>query len=171
LTPRSILEAMLFVGNSQNQPLTADQVASLMRGVRPQEINDLVQELNDQYSSEECPYRIASVDAGYIFQLREEYVSLRENFYGRVKDAKLTQQAVDVLAIVAYKQPLTREEVDQIRGRPCGGVLAQLVRRELLCLDRSSGKSKTASYRTTHRFLQVFGLESLDELPDSQEES
>lgn len=171
LTPRSILEAMLFVGNSQNQPLTARQVAALMRGVRPQEIDDLVQELNDQYASEQCPYFVASVDAGYMLQLRDEYMGLRENFYSRVKDAKLTQQAVDVLAIVAYKQPMTREQVDKIRGRPCGSVLSQLVRRQLLRIERSNSKDKTVHYHTTDRFLRVFGLESLDELPDSQEES
>jgi segregation and condensation protein B len=169
LTPRSILEAMLFVGNSHNQPLTARQVAALMRGVRPQEIDDLVQELNDQYVSEGCPYLIDSIDAGYVLRLRDEYTALRENFYGRVKDVKLTQQAVDVLAIVAYKQPMTREEVDKIRGRPCGSVLSQLVRRQLLRIDRSSGQDKTVHYRTTDRFLRVFGLESIDELPDSQD--
>ena len=171
LSPRSILEAMLFVGNSQNQPLTTRQVAALMRGVRPQEIEDLVQELNAQYESEECPYFIASIEAGYVLRLRDQYSALREIFYGRVKDAKLTQQAVDVLAIVAYKQPMTREEVDKVRGRPCGSVLSQLVRRELLRIERStSGKAKVARYLTTDRFLQVFGLESLDELPASQDE-
>lgn len=106
LSPRSILEAMLFVGNSQNQPLTARQVAALMRGVRPQEIDELVRELNQLYTAEGCPYFIASIDAGYQLQLRDEYAFLRDSFYSRIKEAKLTQQAVDVLAIVAYKQPV-----------------------------------------------------------------
>lgn len=169
LSPRSILEAMLFVGNTQNQPLTARQVAALMRGVRPQEIDELVSELNREYIAEQCPYLVESVDAGYRLQLREEFRSLRDVFYGRVKDAKLAQPAIDVLAIVAYKQPITREEVDKLRSRPCGAVLSQLVRRELLRIERSGTKSKTIHYRTTDRFLQVFGLDSLDELPDSQD--
>jgi segregation and condensation protein B len=170
LSPRSILEAMLFVGNSQNEPLTARQVAALMRGVRPQEIDELVQELNEQYAAEQCPYFVASVGAGYQLQLRDEFAALCENFYRRVKDAKLTQAAIDVLAIVAYKQPMTREDVDQIRGRPCGAVLSQLVRRELLRIERPASNPKTAHYLTTERFLQVFGLASLEELPDSQDE-
>lgn len=169
LSPRSILEAMLFVGNSHNEPLTARQVAALMRGVRPQEIDDLVVELNQQYLAEGCPYHIASLDAGYRLQLRDEYAYLRDTFYGRIKDARLTQQAIDVLAIVAYRQPMTREEVDKLRGRPCGAVLSQLVRRELLAIERTGTKPKVVYYRTTPRFLQVFGLESLEELPDSQD--
>jgi segregation and condensation protein B len=64
---------------------------------------------------------------------------------------------------------MTREEVDKIRGRPCGAILSQLVRRELLRIDRPSGKGKTVRYHTTDRFLQVFGLDSLEELPDSEQ--
>ena len=170
LTPRSILESMLFVGNTQNQPHTARQIAALMRGVRPQEIDELVRELNEQYTAENCPYFVASIDAGYTLQLRDDCAPLRDQFYGRIKDAKLTQTAIDVLAIVAYKQPLTREDVDRFRGRPSGSVLSQLVRRELLRIDRAvANKQKVIHYRTTDRFLQIFGLDSLAELPDSEE--
>jgi segregation and condensation protein B len=99
--------------------------------------------------------------------LREEFGSLRNNFYGKVKAAKLSQAAVDVLAIVAYKQPMTREQVDQLRGKPSGGLLSQLVRRELLRVERTETKPRLTHFYTTARFLQLFGMDSLEDLPNS----
>jgi segregation and condensation protein B len=165
VSPRTILEAMLFVGHPENQPLTSEKVASLMRGVRAHEIDELVVELNRAYDEEGCPYRIESVGAGYRLGLRDEFHSLRDVFYGRVKAAKLSQAAVDVLAIVAYKQPLSREDVDALRGRPSGSLLAQLVRRQLLRVERSHEQPRTPRFCTTDRFLQLFGLQGLRDLP------
>ena len=114
VSPRTILEAMLFVGRSTNEPLTSTQVAAMMRGVRPQEIDSLVTELNAAYDEEGCPYGIVSTGSGYRLTLHEEYARLRDKFHGRVKEARLSQSAVDVLAIVAYRQPLTRDEIEQL---------------------------------------------------------
>ena len=169
VSPRTILEAMLFVGHPDNQPLTSEKVASLMRGVRAQEIDELVAELNRSYDEEGCPYRIESAGAGYRLVLRDEFHSWRDVFYGRVKAAKLSQAAVDVLAIVAYKQPLTREDVDALRGRPSGSLLAQLVRRQLLRVERSHDQPRTPRFCTTDRFLQLFGLQGLRDLPQTPE--
>lgn len=169
LSPKSILEAMLFVGHPQNEPLTAKQVSSLMRGVLPEEIDELVRELNDQYDVERTPYRIASEGAGYRLVLRDEFSTLREQFYGRVKEAKLSQSVIDTLAIVAYHQPVGLKEVDQLRGKPSGGILSQLVRRQLVKIERSPDKPRDIKYRTTSRFLDLFSLDSLEDLPRSQE--
>lgn len=171
ITPRTILEAMLFVGHPGNEPLTSRQVAGLMRGVRPQEIDALVNELNASYRDEGCPYQIVSVGAGYQLELLDEYAPLRDKFYGRAKDARLSQAAVDVLAIVAYRQPIGREEIDALRGKPSGGVLSQLVRRRLLRIERGQEPPRRINYFTTDRFLELFGLQTLDDLPQSQDES
>lgn len=170
ISPRSILEAMLFVGHPENRPLESQQIAALMRGVRAAEIDEMVEELNALYEAENCPYYIRSVGAGYCMELRREFYPLRDKFYGRVKAARLSQPAVDVLAIVAYNQPITAERVDQLRGRPSSAVLGQLVRRQLLQVERvvMEGK-KVKQFTTTPRFLELFGLASLDELPQSQE--
>jgi len=167
VSPRTILEAMLFVGHPENQPLSSEKVASLMRGVRAHEIDELVVELNRTYEEEGCPYRIESAGSGYRLVLRDEFHSLRDVFYGRVKAAKLSQAAVDVLAIVAYKQPLTREEVDALRGKPSGSLLSQLVRRQLVRMERSHDQPRMPRFCTTDRFLQLFGLQSLRDLPQS----
>ena len=162
---------MLFVGHPNNEPLTSRQVAGLMRGVRPQEIDALVNELNATYREEGCPYHIVSVGTGYQLALHEQYAPLRDKFYGRVKDARLSQAAVEVLAIVAYRQPIGREEIDALRGKPSSGVLSQLVRRRLLRIERQSEPPRRTDYFTTDRFLELFGLQSLDDLPQSEDES
>jgi segregation and condensation protein B len=167
ISPRTILEAMLFIGHPENKPLTCETVAALMRGVRTQEIGELVVELNRIYDREGCPYRIESTGPGYQMVLRDEFHSLRDRFYGRTKAAKLSQAAIDVLAIVAYRQPLTREAVDELRAKPSGALLTQLVRRGLLRMERPDTKPRVPHYRTTDRFLQLFGLESPDELPQT----
>ncbi len=165
ITPRSILEAILFVGHPQNEPLTSKQISSIMRGVRPSEIDDLVSDLNQQYAEEAAPYQIASVGAGYLLSVTDTFAPLRDRFYGRVKEARLTQPAIDCLAIVAYNQPISLDEIDRIRARPSSGILAQLVRRDLLAIQRPAEKKESPRYSTTPRFLQLFGLENLADLP------
>ncbi|MBI2477214.1 MAG: SMC-Scp complex subunit ScpB [Planctomycetia bacterium] len=169
VTPRSILESMLFVGSSNNEPLSGRLVAGLMRGVSPREIDQLVRELNESYAAEACPYHIVSAGAGYTMQLRPEFGRLRDKFYGRVREAKLSQPAIDVLAMVAYRQPITRDAVSQLRGQSSGIILSQLVRRELLRIERTDENPRTPLYYTTDRFLDLFGMASIDELPQSQE--
>ncbi len=169
ITPRSILEAMLFVGNPQNQPLSSRQVASLMRGVRSTEIDDAVRDLNADYLRRNCPYAIAEEAQGYRLVLREEFGRLREKFHGRTRQARLSQAAIEVLAAVAYNEPVTGDEVARLRGAASGHVLAQLVRRQLLRVDRSQSKPRRTMYYTTERFLDLFGLESLADLPRSGE--
>lgn len=169
VTPRSILESMLFVGSSNNEPLSGRLVAGLMRGVSPREIDELVRELNEAYEAEACPYHIVSAGAGYTMQLRPEFARLRDKFYGRVREAKLSQPAIDVLAMVAYRQPITRDAVSNLRGQSSGAVLSQLVRRELLRIERTEENPRTPLYYTTDRFLDLFGMASIDELPQSQE--
>jgi segregation and condensation protein B len=160
---------MLFVGSPDNEPLTSQQVASLMRGVRPQEVAELVEQLNARYQGEGCPYHVCSVGSGYRLLLRDEYASLRDKFYGRVREARLSQPALDVLAVVAYRQPLTRQEVDELRGHPSGAILSQLVRRQLLRIERPEDNPRQVRYFTTDRFLDLFGLEGLAELPQTHD--
>jgi segregation and condensation protein B len=169
ITPRSILEAMLFVGSPQNEPLTSKQVASLMRGVRPAEIDGLVRELNELYRGRNCPYTIVAEGAGYRLSLRDEYARVRDRFYGKSRQARLSQAAIEVLSAVAYHAPITADEISRLRGKPSGSILAQLVRRQLLRLEPGESVPRRASYFTTPRFLELFGLESLDDLPRSSD--
>jgi len=171
LDPLRILEAMLFVGNRENRPLSARQAAQLLRGVEPEEIPELVRQLNSRYAANGCPYEIVSVRGGYRMTLRAEYDRLRQRFYARRRQARLSQAAVDVLSIVAYKQPITADEIAQLRGKPSRHILSQLVHRGLLRIERKGEGRPVVRYRTTERFLRLFGIESLDELPRAEDPS
>lgn len=181
VTPLGILEAMLFVGDRGSQALTAARAAELMRGVEPGEIAALVEELNRRYAKNACPYYIAADSDGYQLTLQKQFHSLRDRFLGRLRQARLSQAAIDVLAVVAYQQPLTADQINTVRGRPSGHVLSQLVHRGLLRIDRPAGaaaqqgretvrgKRAAAQYYTTDRFLKLFGLSTLADLPQSEE--
>lgn len=169
ITPRSILEALLFVGTTGNAPISSRQVAALMRGVRPAEIDTHVRELNADYEKRNCPYTIIEEAGGYRLTLRAEYDRLRDRFFGRNRQARLSQAAVEVLAAVAYHEPVSAEEINQLRGAESSHVLGQLVRRQLLRLERSEGKPRRPMYWTTPRFLELFGVASLADLPRSHD--
>jgi segregation and condensation protein B len=169
VTPLGILEAMLIVGNQSSQPLEPGQAAQWMRGVEPGEIPAMVDELNRRYAAAGCPYEIVSQDAGYRMLLRKELDSVRGGLYGRIREAWLSQAAIDVLSIVAYRQPVGADEIARLRGTPNGHILQLLVRRQLLRIERLPDKPRKALYYTTERFLKLFGMESLSDLPQSDD--
>jgi len=93
-----------------------------------------------------------------------------EKVFGGVREARLSTQAIDVLALVAYRQPATKVEIDSLRGAESASLLRQLVRRGLIqVMYRAEAERKEVSYGTTARFLEMFGLQSLDDLPKTQE--
>ena len=169
VSPRTILEAMLFVGNRESRPLGAARVAELMRDVEPEDIPALVNKLNRHYRANGCPYHVVNDGSGYRLALRRTFHPLRNRFYGRVREARLSQTAIDTLAIVAYQQPLSSEQINRLRGKPSSHVLRQLVRRGLLRIEREETQRRTVQYFTTDRFLGLFGMETLDDLPQSEE--
>jgi segregation and condensation protein B len=169
ISPKTIFEAMLFVGDRENRPLTAAKAAELMRDVSQEEIPAIVDRLNARYEGENCPYHIVGEGSGYRLALRKEFYGVRDRLYGRIREARLSQAAIDVLSLVAYKQPITSEQVSKLRGKPSSHILAQLVRRGLLQLERPAERPRTPHYATTSRFMNLFSLESLDDLPRSEE--
>lgn len=169
ISPQSILEAMLFVGHPQSEPLTAEHVAGLMRGVRAAEVDDMVNELNARYDQRAAPFRIAMRGAGYVLELRDQWHRIADKFHGRMREARLSPAAIEVLSLVAYNGSLTAEQVSELRGTSSGAILSQLVRRQLLRLEREDEKPRVSRYFPTQRFLDLFSLESLDELPRSQD--
>lgn len=169
ITPLSILEAMLFVGGPNAEPLASQRVANLMRGVRPTEIDDLVRDLNERYGADGRPYRVENVGEGYRLTLREDYSAVVDKLHGRNRQARLSPAAVEVLSLIAYNGPQTADELARLRGRPSGAVLTQLVRRQLLRIERDADDRRLTRYVTTPRFLAALGIEKLDDLPRSQD--
>jgi len=165
ITHCNVLEAMLFVGRPDNQPLPREQLAGVMRDIQPAEIDQLVEQLNRRYDADGTPYRIVSRGAGYRLELRAIFEPVRNKFYGRTRQARLSRAAIDVLAIVAYRQPVTADTIKEIRGTASGAILSQLVRRQLIAISRPKEAPRVREYTTTDRFLRLFGLGDLEELP------
>jgi segregation and condensation protein B len=113
-------------------------------------------------------------------QIRPQHEAVRRRFGGRIREAKLTPQAIEVLSIIAYRQPVTAEEVSQLRGSRSHALLNQLVRRGLLCLERpvdlerhdggtNDNSRQQPTYYTTDRFNRLFGIDSPQDLPSSED--
>lgn len=166
VNPRSILEALLFVGQPDGTPLTSRRVASLMRGVRPQEVDELVAELRRHYAANNCPYEIVSQDAGWSLRLRPEHARLGQVLEARARMVRLDGEALDVLAVVAWNQPVARDRLVELGCDASPTTLRMLVRRGLLELVPAEAKDGEPSYRTTRKFLDVFKLDALTDLPD-----
>jgi segregation and condensation protein B len=103
--------------------------------------------------------------------LRSRFRTVLDNLAGRhQREARLSPAAIDVLSLVAYRQPATKQEVDNLRGADSGALLRQLVRRGLLAVvQRGDAEQREVSYGTTARFLELFHLRSLDDLPQTQD--
>ena len=168
INPRSVVESMLFVGRPDNGPISARELAAAMRGVSPAEIETAVADLNRLYDRDEAPYWIEQSGGGYRLILRPEFERVRDKFYGKVKEVRLSPSVLEVLSILAYNQPATVEQLNELRGSACGAALATLVRRKLASLDRGES-TESPTYTTTDRFLKLFNLENLAALPRSEE--
>lgn len=155
-----VLEALLFVGGG---PLPGRRLGELLGGeTTPMQVEELVDALNQRYCEQGRPYEVRLVEGGYEMVLRPEFEPVRSRVYGQgPKEVKLSQDVLEVLAFVAYRQPVTQEQVVETGKKNAAAHLRQLLRRQLIELRR--GEQET--YHTTPRFLQIFGLADIDDLP------
>jgi segregation and condensation protein B len=165
--PLRIVEALLFVGGS---PLTTHRVQEIIRGFSPEQFTEALDTLNHAYRVQNRPYAIVARGDGYSLALKPKFKGVKERLYGGQREARLSTAAIDVLALVAYRQPATKAEIDSLRGADSAGLLRQLVRHGLIqVVYRADAVQREVSYGTTPRFLEWFGLKSLDDLPRTQD--
>ncbi|MFO0935376.1 MAG: SMC-Scp complex subunit ScpB [Gemmataceae bacterium] len=158
-----ILEAMLFVGGP---PLTAEKACEALRGLNEEQFRDAIKSLSKKYKQQRRPYSLVPQGGGYQIAVKPEYRSLREKLIGGPREARLTQAALDILSLIAYRQPMTKSEIDSMRGIDAGSILRQLVRLGLIAIARRMDNGERhVTYGTTSRFLTLFQLQSLDDLP------
>jgi segregation and condensation protein B len=162
-SPLRIIEALLFVGGA---PLTAKRAREILRGLSKEEFERTVSQLNADYRRQFRPYLIQPQGDGWALTLRPNYRYVIDKLYGGVREARLSQPAIETLSLVAYRQPIAKSDIDSIRGADSGALLRQLIRRGLIqIMATTDAKPKDAPYITTLRFLEIFGLQSLDDLP------
>ena len=163
-----VVEAALFVGG---EPLTSKRLCYMLKGDYDLDAIELaIEELNRRYIEEERPYEIRLGEGGYRIVLRDEFNSVRNRVFGiGPREVKLSQDVLEVLAVVAYRQPITQKEIEQLGKDSPGGALRQLLRRQIIELHRDEENRKRVTYTTTPRFLSVFGIGTIDELPQADE--
>ncbi|MFM7035130.1 MAG: SMC-Scp complex subunit ScpB [Planctomycetia bacterium] len=168
VSPLSILEALLFVGLPGGRPISSKRVAGLMRGVRPQEVDELADELRRRYLANKCPYEVAAVDAGWVMRLRPEFRQFGSIIESRTRQVRLDGESLEVLAAVAWNQPVARDRLVELGCDAAPSTLRALVRRGLLELRRDDDGGEPC-YRTTPKFLEAFKVERVEDLPSPDE--
>lgn len=164
---KGAVEALLFVNE---RPITLEQIKRTLVSVSPSEIKAAIAALNEGYRDREAGMTIEEIAGGYQMLSNPIYVSYIRKFYKTKHKEKLSKPALETLAIVAYKQPVTRGDIELIRGVNSDGIVANLLDKELLKLaGRKDVPGRPFLYATTKQFLEYFGLKSLDNLPNLAE--
>jgi len=161
-TIKSAIESMMFVWG---KPLDIKEVAEIFN-VDKKEIYSYFKELQDEYEQEGRGIVIREVNKSFQYVTRKENLDYIERLCTPVKHKKLSQSALEVLAIVAYKQPVTKGEIEAVRGIRCDRVIEGLTKKNLVAeVGRSDAVGRPILYGTTDEFLKRFGFETLKELP------
>lgn len=161
-----IIECLIF---ASEVPLTIEKIKDVLEDTPKKELKELVKELMEDYHNLERGIYIREVAHGYQFCTKPEYAHLIHKLR-KSKPYHLTQPTLETLAIVAYKQPVTKAEVELVRGVDCTGVLKTLLEKKLITFQgRKDVLGKPFLYGTTSRFLEVFGLTDLSSLPSIEE--
>ncbi|MCL6494980.1 MAG: SMC-Scp complex subunit ScpB [Ignavibacterium sp.] len=171
---KNIIEALIF---SSDEPLTNAEIIKAIKGIDGEDseissadINSAVDSLNQEYETSGRAVKIVKIAGGYLFATREEYAKYIGYLSSEKSKRRLSQAALETLAIIAYKQPITKPELESIRGVNSDYILATLLDKKLITI---SGRAETIGrpllYTTTDEFLKYFGLNSLSDLPKPRE--
>ncbi len=159
----AVVEAILF---ASEKPLPAAKVSEIgeLGGVRA--VRKAVETLNEQYEQTGRAFRIVEIAGGYQMQTQPEYNEVISRLSASRRESRLSQAAMETLAVVAYRQPVLRADIEAIRGVACGEVLRGLMEKNLVRIaGRADEIGRPILYGTTKHFLEIFGLSDLTELP------
>ncbi len=163
LRQRRALEAILF---SSDTPLSAGRLAAMLEDCTPARVRKHIDALNEQYEQAGLSFRIEAIARGYQMMTLPEYEPWVAKLNRHRSETRLSGAALETLAIIAYKQPVIRADVEAIRGVACGEVISRLRDMGLVrILGRAEIVGRPLLYGTTRKFLDIFGLEDLDDLP------
>ncbi|MFA5087803.1 MAG: SMC-Scp complex subunit ScpB [Candidatus Omnitrophota bacterium] len=160
---KGVIEALLFVNE---KPVMLSQIKDVLEGVDIREIKETVEQLKQEYSDRKRGMAIVEIADGYQMLSNSIYAAYLRSFYKTKHKEKLSKPALETVAIVAYKEPVTRGEIELIRGVNSDGVVAHLLGKELIkVVGRKDIPGRPFLYGTTKQFLEYFGLKSLSDLP------
>lgn len=163
---KNIIESLLFVAD---EPLTIERLKQIISGAEAKALRAALEELTVDYETRLGGFYLNQVAGGYQIRTRPEYMEWIKRLL-QPKPQRLSKAALETLAIIAYKQPVIRSDIEQLRGVDCGGVLRVLLERKFIrVLGRKEIPGRPLIYATTKRFLEVFGLKNLKDLPTPKE--
>jgi segregation and condensation protein B len=168
---KNIIEALIFASDEE---LSVKEIKELLDGfkieVNAKEIEGAIEELNTDYDINSNAFEIIKIAGGYIYATKKKYAHFLGKLAAETQKKKLSQSAIETLAIIAYKQPITRSEIEFIRGVNVDYIVNSLLERDLISIKgRADGPGRPILYGTTASFLRVLGLSSLDDLPKLKE--
>lgn len=166
------IEAIIFCAPSPVKPseIAKALTASLTYDITEKEVKEVMSELQERYTSEDFAFEIVNVAGGYQFMTKSTYRNTTSAFLQNRSKKKLTKSALETLSIIAYKQPVNKTEIEQIRGVGSDYVVKKLLEKGLIEIKgKSDAIGRPLLYGTTQRFLEYFGLNRIDQLPSPKE--
>jgi len=163
----SKIEALIMVSP---EPLPTRRISKVVDDMTPAKVSRAVADLNTGYAEAGSSFRIREIAGGYQYYILPEYEGVVESLFARRRKVRLSRAALECVAIVAYRQPTTKTDIEHIRGVASDGVLRTLLEKGLIAITgRADTVGKPLQYGTTDEFLKFFGLASLDDLPKMEE--
>ncbi len=163
----SAVEALIL---ASPEPLPARKVVDVVEDMTPSKVGKSVAELNNRYMEAGCSFRIRELAGGYQFYVVPEFAFYVQELFSRKRKMRMTRASLETLAIAAYRQPVTKTDIEHIRGVASDGVLRNLLEKNLVVIKgRAQTVGKPLQYGTGDEFLKFFGLASLDDLPKMSE--
>lgn len=165
---KTIIEALLL---ASDEPVPAERLAEAAgENVSPEQVRQAIADLMSEYDATGRAFTVEEIAGGYQLFTRPEYNTHLKKLLRARHQARFTQAALETLAVIAYKQPITRAEVEDIRGVACSDIIRALMEKGLVRVTGRSDKlGRALLYGTTKKFLQAFGLTSLKDLPDAKQ--
>lgn len=160
---KSVIEALIFVSD---KPLGINQIKEVMEDMQEEQILQIIDELNQEYQATGRSFMLQETAGGFRMVTRPEFATWLKALYKSKMKERLTRPALETLAIIAYKQPVTKPEIEALRGVNVDGVITTLLERNLVRIaGRKDTPGRPLLYATTSEFLQHFGLASLSDIP------
>lgn len=161
------IEALLF---ASDMPLSVSRLAAITGAESPRQIKNAIESIGMSYREIGRSFEIVEIAGGYQITTLPEYAGIVSQLFKSKRKSRLSQQALETLAIIAYKQPLCRTDIEMIRGVNSEGVLSTLIERELIQISgRGEGVGRPYLYTTTRKFLEYLGLKDHRDLPSIEE--
>ena len=163
----STIEALIL---ASSEPVSVKRLSEALDDISPARVRQGIDDLNNIYLGCGCSFRIREVAGGYQIYILPDFEQPVKRLLSRQRTVRLSRPALETLAIIAYKQPATKTEIEHIRGVAADGVLHNLLERKLIIIaGRSDGPGRPLLYKTSNEFLKFFGLNRISDLPRMDE--